>query len=154
MYITFKSFMFTDTSEVNADLKRSTVGDVKVLRCWDIFIPLCCLILPRTYLMLFPQKSVSGKVSKTASYIVTYHRLLQSGLPLSPDLSQHTETGQQMLQLAFLRLTNIPIWGRCAKRKWCPKSAGSNFKRVMPLFPRGGVDGFWLLSGRWTFVIT
>ena len=31
-------------------------------------------------------------------------RLFQSGFQLSPELSQHTETEQQMLQLAFLRL--------------------------------------------------
>jgi hypothetical protein len=44
-----------------------------------------------------------------------------------------------MLQLDFLRLDNIPIWGGGeAKRKLCPQISGNNFKRTMSHSPKPG----------------
>lgn len=42
--------------------------------------------------------------------IIQHQRLFQSGLRSGPELSQHAEAGQRMPQLAFLKLTNIPIF--------------------------------------------
>ena len=66
--------------------------------------------------------------------MIQHHRTLQSRLQWSPELSQHAETGQQILQLDHLRLEYVPIFMGRPKGKRCPKSAGSNFKRATSPF--------------------
>lgn len=67
---------------------------------------------------------------------------------VKPTFSHHTETGQQILQLAFLRLAIIPISLSLQKRH-CPQTAGI----MKALFPRGRMCVFSSVDGWWIFVV-
>lgn len=94
------------------------------------------VILPQTSSTLFSQNSALGTVSK---WLATLHRLFQSGLHLSMEVSQHAQTGQPMLQIVFLKLTNIPF-----KKKKRPEKGmmpqTSMKQEINILIPRRTVD--------------
>lgn len=89
-------------------------------RYWDIFISTSFLIPPQTDSMLFPQKSASGTISKL---LHPASQDCSSWIHLSHVLSQHIEIGQQMLQLAFLRLVNF-LWA--PKENDAPRGGGTS----------------------------
>jgi hypothetical protein len=95
--------------------------------------------------LLFLQKTASKKIKTkqnknniyAAKWDFQLHKLFPPGLKLSPALPQHTETGQQMLQLAFLTLINIPVfWGTL--KNLMPQIAESRIKRMIPDFQKVG----------------
>lgn len=98
-------YRFTDTNEVKATLTRFTLRDAAMLRhiystSWS------------SYNFLKNLHPAIFKMARLSSIV----RPFQSGLQLSPEFSQYTESGQQMIQLAFLRLTNIQNWGGGGKK--------------------------------------
>lgn len=93
-----------------------------MLQCWEYIFH---ILLDLTLECL---DAISSKICIQHNFKMTrlssIIRPFQPGLQLSPEFSQYTESGQEMIQLAFLRLTNIQNWGKRgeegvqAKRKW------------------------------------
>ena len=107
IYITSKSFTFTEkttTTTTNAVLARFTLKDAEMLR---LAIPPPCLILPQLHRSWFPLKTCFWDSFRTAISLGPAFQKIPIGNSFKPALSQHTETGQQMLQLASLRLTTF-----------------------------------------------
>jgi hypothetical protein len=69
-------------------------------------------------------------------------RLFQSGLQLSPELSQHIQTGQQMTTSSFLKINHFPNYLALPKGILHSNSAGSNYKKTIIPVSLVGVDGF------------
>lgn len=99
--------MFTDTNEVNTSLTRFMLGDAETLRH---IVPASCLILPHPVSMLFPQKTCFQDGFKAASSHGPAVQTVPIKTSFKPVYSHHIETGQQLLQLTFLRLIIFPIF--------------------------------------------
>ena len=82
----------------NAAQTRVTLRDVEVLR---LAVPALCLDLTSTALKLIPLKTCFQENFKTPKSFGPTFQTIPVGTSFKPALSQHTETGQQMLQLAF-----------------------------------------------------
>lgn len=83
----------------------------------------------------------------TANQIVQHNKWFQPGLQLSPELSHHTETEQQILQLAFIGLGQYPNFLRVPKKEHCPQSAGCNFMIMTSQSQKREEDSFGCLVG-------
>lgn len=95
--------------------------------------------------MMFPEKSVSRTMSKQLARSSSITEC--SSQDFSQALKIFSIRKLTSQSYSFLKTDQYPKFLAPTKGKQCLNLAISNFKRVMSLFPRGGMDGFGHLMG-------
>ena len=80
--------------------------------------------------------------------LILNHHNFSLSFPPPPFLSSYILSFHLFQSHHFPNFHRVP-----AKEKWCTQIAGSNFKRAMPTFPRGRINGFWLVNRSCVFII-